>query len=81
MDVIVAGAGIIGLSIALELSRSGYRVRVLERGQAMSEASWAAAGMLSAEDPDHPTELTDLAALSIQLYPEFLSVVERAVGA
>jgi glycine oxidase len=80
VDVIVAGAGIIGLTIALELARNGYRVRVLERGQAMSESSWAAAGMLSAEDPDHPTELTELAALSVQLYPEFLSVVERLSG-
>jgi glycine oxidase len=80
VDVIVAGAGIIGLSIALELARSGYRVRVLERGLAMSEASWAAAGILSAEDPDHPPELTGLATLSIQLYPEYLSVVERLSG-
>jgi glycine oxidase len=80
VDVIVAGAGIIGLTIALELARSGYRVRVLERGQAMSEASWAAAGMLSAEDPDHPAELTELAALSIQLYPKFLSTVEQLSG-
>jgi glycine oxidase len=80
VDVIVAGAGIIGLTIALELAQSGYRVRILERGRAMSEASWAAAGMLSAEDPDHPAELTELAALSIRLYPEFLSAVERFSG-
>jgi glycine oxidase len=80
VDVIVAGAGIIGLTIALELARNGYRVRVLERGQAMSEASWAAAGMLSAEDPDHPTELNALGELSIRLYPEFLSVVEGLSG-
>ena len=80
MDVIVAGAGIVGLTIALELARSGYRVRVVERGRAMSEASWAAAGMLSVEDPDHPAELTELAALSIRLYPEFLSVVEGLSG-
>jgi glycine oxidase len=80
VDVIVAGAGIIGLTIALELAQSGYSVRVLERGQAMSEASWAAAGMLSAEDPEHPAELNELAALSIRLYPEFLSMVERLSG-
>ncbi len=46
----------------------------------MSEASWAAAGMLSAEDPDHPAELTELVALSIRRYPEFLSTVERLSG-
>jgi glycine oxidase len=42
----------------------------------MSEASWAAAGMLSANDPEHPAELAALAALSMRLYPEYLSVVE-----
>ncbi len=46
-----------------------FRVRVLEKGRAMSEASWAAAGMLSANDPDHPTELAQLASLSIRLLP------------
>jgi glycine oxidase len=80
VDVIVGGGGIIGLSAALELSRNGFRVRVLEKGRTMSEASWAAAGMLSANDPDHPAELAQLAALSIHLYPEYLSLVERLSG-
>jgi glycine oxidase len=80
VDVIVGGGGIIGLSTALELARNGFRVRVLEKGRAMSEASWAAAGMLSANDPDHPAELTQLASLSIRLYPEYLGVVERLSG-
>lgn len=79
-DVIVAGAGIIGLSTALELARNGFRVRVLEKGRAMSEASWAAAGMLSAHDPDHPPELAELAELSISLYPEYLRTVEELSG-
>jgi glycine oxidase len=80
VDVIVGGGGIIGLSVALELARNGCRVRVLEKGRAMSEASWAAAGMLSANDPEHPAELARLAALSILLYPEYLSVIERLSG-
>jgi glycine oxidase len=80
VDVIVGGGGIVGLSTALELARNGFRVRVLEKGRAMSEASWAAAGMLSANDPDHPAELIQLAALSIRLYPEYLGVVERLSG-
>src|SRR5580698_8550573 len=72
VDVIVGGGGIIGLTTALELARNGFRVRVLEKGRAMAEASWAAAGMLSPNDPDHPAELVELASLSIHLYPEYL---------
>jgi glycine oxidase len=79
-EVIVAGGGIIGLSTALELARHGFQVRVLEKGRAMSEASWAAAGMLSPHDPAHPLELANLAELSIRLYPEYLSTVEGLSG-
>jgi glycine oxidase len=79
-DVIVGGAGIIGLSAALELARNKFRVRVIEKGRAMSESSWAAAGMLSADDPEHPAELAQLAALSMVLYPEYLSIVEQLSG-
>ena len=46
----------------------------------MSEASWAAAGMLAAEDPTHPAELAQLATLSIHLYPEYLNTIERLSG-
>jgi glycine oxidase len=80
VDVIVGGGGIIGLSVALELARKGFRVRVLEKGRAMSEASWAAAGMLSAHDPEHPAELAELAELSIRLYPEYLNTIEELSG-
>ena len=79
-EVIVAGGGIIGLSTALELARHGFQVRVLEKGRAMSEASWAAAGMLLPHDPARPPELARLAELSIRLYPEYLSTVEGLSG-
>lgn len=76
VDVVVGGAGIIGLSVALELARSGLGVKVVERGRAMRESSWAAAGMLAAEDPENPPELTQLATLSRGLYPEYLKRIE-----
>lgn len=79
-EVIVAGGGIIGLSTALELPRHGFRVRALEKGRAMSEASWATAGMLPPDNPAHPPELAKLADLSIRLYPEYLSTVEGLWG-
>jgi len=51
-DVVIAGAGIIGLSLAVELRRIGASVAVLERGEPGREASSAAAGMLVTGDPD-----------------------------
>lgn len=79
-DVVVAGGGIIGLSIALELARAGLRVRVLERDRAMAAASWAAAGMLAAEDPENPAELAELSLLSRSLYPEYLDQLRGLSG-
>ncbi|HTZ89654.1 MAG TPA: FAD-dependent oxidoreductase [Alloacidobacterium sp.] len=79
-DVLIAGAGIIGLSTALELAGRGLRVTVLERGHAMTEASWAAAGMLAAHDPDNPLTLHPLSDLSIALYPAYLNTVESLSG-
>jgi glycine oxidase len=79
-DVIIAGAGIIGLAAALELASNGASVTVFERGQAMRESSWAAAGMLAAHDPDNPSPLRPLSELSLSLYPEFLAKVESLSG-
>ena len=75
-DAILAGGGIIGLALALELRRRGLSVTVVERGQAMSSASWAAGGMLAVDDPQNPPALMPLCRLSRTLYPEFLERVE-----
>ena len=72
-DICIAGAGIIGLSLALELHHRGLRVTVLDQGAPLAEASTAAAGMLAAQDPDNPPQLRALADLSLSLYPDFLS--------
>ncbi len=76
----IAGAGIIGLSLALDLASQGLSVTVLERGSAMSESSWAAAGMLAASDPENPRQLAALANLSLALYPDFLALIEQLSG-
>lgn len=79
-DIVIGGGGIIGLSTAIELAGRGLRVRVLERGRTMAEASWAAAGMLAAEDPENPEELSPLAGLSRDLYPNYLRRIEHLSG-
>jgi len=46
-EICIAGAGIIGLSLALELHHRGASVAVLDQSTPLSEASSAAAGMLA----------------------------------
>jgi glycine oxidase len=79
-DVIISGAGIIGISLALELRRRGARVLVLDRGEPGSEASSAAAGMLADADPETPKQLRLLAAESAACYPAFVKNVEDAAS-
>lgn len=43
-DVVVVGAGVIGLLTARELALAGLRVTLVERGESGREASWAEAG-------------------------------------
>lgn len=79
-DVAVLGAGLIGLSLALELSDRGARVTVIDRWRSLAGSSVAAAGMLAAEDPFNPPELHLLSRLSIELYPNFLRRIESLSG-
>jgi glycine oxidase len=79
-DVIIGGGGIIGLSLSIALRRSGASVLVLERGEPAREATYAAAGMLAAHDPDTPPALRQFALASAALYPEFVRELEDSSG-
>jgi glycine oxidase len=79
-DVVIAGAGIVGLSLGLELRQRGFSVIVLERHRAMKAASWAAGGMLAARDPENPPALLSLSLRSLALYPAYLERVVAASG-
>jgi glycine oxidase len=79
-DTCIAGAGIIGLSLALELNRRGIHVTVLDQSFPLSEASTAAAGMLAAGDPHNPPQLQPLADLSLSIYPAFLDRLHSLTG-
>ncbi len=79
-DAIVIGAGIIGLSLAIELNKQGLRVLVVEKGEPGREASWAAGGML-VDSPDETTLLLrELATASARMYPEFVHELEDESG-
>ena len=68
-DAAIVGGGIVGLACALEARRRGLSVCVLERGEAGSGATHAAAGVLAA-DRETPS-FTALARRSAELWPSF----------
>ena len=79
-DAIVVGAGIIGLSLAIELNKQGLRVLVVEKGEPGREASWAAGGMLADFPLETPPGLRELATASARMYPEFVRELEDESG-
>ena len=80
-DTIIIGGGVIGLSLAWELTRHGQSVLVLERGEFGREASWAGAGMLP---PGNPVGAVDpmarLQAESHLLWPDWSESITSASG-
>lgn len=80
-DVAIAGGGVIGGAIALELARAGLRVCVFDRQKPGQEASWASAGIISPA-PENPGMIVtvELAKRSAALYPEFVAQVEEISG-
>ncbi len=79
-DAIVVGAGIIGVSLAIELNKQGLRVLVVEKGEPGREASWAAGGMLVDFPGETPLALRELATASVGMYPEFVRGLEDESG-
>jgi len=79
-DVIIIGAGIIGLSLAIELRKRGATVLVVERGEPGREASHAAGGMLVDCQSETPADLQPLATASARMYPEFAHELETESG-
>ena len=75
-DAIVIGAGIIGLSLAIELRKTGMTVLLVEKGEPGREASWAAGGMLADCVIETPADLQPLATASARMYPEFVHELE-----
>ena len=80
-DVVIAGGGLIGGAIALELAQAGLRIGLFERGEPGREASWASAGILSPA-PESPgtIPMVPLGKASMNLYSGFVANVEEISG-
>ncbi len=80
-DVVIIGAGVIGSSIAYQLSKAGVQVSVLERDEIAAEASRAAAGLLSpAEVLIGPKTVADLFLASWSMTANVVKEIEAASG-
>ena len=80
-DVAIAGAGLIGSSIAFELARARVRVAVFDRQQPGQESSWAGAGILSPA-PENPSMVASvpIGKASMAAYPAYIAAIEEISG-
>ena len=80
-DVVVVGAGIVGVATAYFLSGAGATVLVLEREAIGCAASGTAAGILSpATEVDNPPSLDELARVSLRLHGALAPALEAEAG-
>jgi glycine oxidase len=82
-DVVVVGAGVIGLAVGWRAAQRGLSVIVLDRDEPGSGTSAVAAGMLAPIAEALPTEqpLMRLGLASARSYPEFVDELSDASGA
>ncbi len=80
-DAAIAGAGLIGGSIAWELAGAGLRVALFDRQEPRREASWAGAGILSPA-PENPGMIAavELGKASLAMYADFVARAEAVSG-
>lgn len=80
-DAVIAGGGLIGGAIALELARAGLHVGLFDKQEPGKEASWASAGILSpAPETSGMIPLVPIGKVSMELYPGFVETVEEISG-
>lgn len=81
MDVIVVGAGVMGLVSSSNLARSGCQVTLLERASTGIEASWAGGGIVSPLYPwRYSLAVTALTSWSQGFYPRLCEQLLMATG-
>ncbi|TJY62071.1 FAD-dependent oxidoreductase [Sinimarinibacterium sp. CAU 1509] len=80
-DIVIVGAGVVGLSIAWSLRDSGAKIVVIDRQQPGQGASWAGGGILWPLPPDHIDPVIEpLLTRSLSLYPRFCAQIHELTG-
>ncbi len=80
-DILIVGGGVIGLSIAYELSGHGMRIRLVDRALPGREASWAGAGILPPANQATARHAIDaLRGLSHRLHPVWAERLQQQTG-
>ena len=80
-DVIVIGAGVVGLFTAWELADAGLKVLIIDRAVPGREASWAGGGILSPLHPwQYPEAVLALSRLSQATYPDIARQLTDRTG-
>jgi glycine oxidase len=81
VDVLIVGAGLIGLASAFELAGRGANVRVFDSHEPARAASWAGAGMLAPyTEAPQPASLAAFCAASLERYPSFVRELQQWNG-
>ncbi|MGA2711688.1 MAG: FAD-dependent oxidoreductase [Bryobacteraceae bacterium] len=79
--MIIAGAGIIGLSCGWRLAQQGRRVTIFDSRETAGEASWAGAGMLApGGEVEEASPLARMSLRSLTLYPGFVAELSDISG-
>lgn len=80
-DVVIIGAGVIGLATAERLLLQGAKVTILERNKAGQESSWAGGGILSPLCPwDYSDDVTRLTSYSAKQFPAWVATLQKTSG-
>ncbi len=80
-DFLIIGAGAVGLATALELTRRGACVTLIERGRSGAESTWAGGGILSPLLPwQYGEAVNALSEYSRALFPEWCARQEALSG-
>jgi glycine oxidase len=79
-DVVIVGAGVIGLAVGWRLTERGVNVTLIERDESGRGATRAAAGMIAPIAEANPSEpaLLELGLRSAAAYPQFIDELRRA---